>query len=628
MRLTIGIPLLFVSSTAIAEDVALTLSGGGISVDESTIYLSAENVYATIPANDTPSTGFATAVTPLRYDTAVDVQSRGFAETQCDVVIRGGIFENTGFKVGAVNLFDPQTGHYASEIPIDPIMLGTPAILTGFSNALDGMNSSVGTVYYAWMPIETTGTIEGGVGTNDLYFSRFVTGWKSKNALLAGRTVALQVATAYSEGDSTIANGDHRLQRYGARLQLADKDSQTDLFAGYQKKNYGWPGMYTGNEAYDEGEIYETTLIVLNHTQEYGEGSTWSFGSYFRQHLDDYELKRSIPGYFRPYRHETKVSDAALEGTHNFSEDCNLEWRAEAAADSIESTDLTYARFMSRSYYKTSAVLGKETQLGTGVLKLQAGASYDDTNRDNDVASPLARATYTTYFGGDKFETFAEFSRATEVAGYTAIGSKPGLASFAGNADLPRERADNYETGASYSIGSVKFGGNVFYRNHYDLTDWTYDSDQPKIFRSASAMNLTVVGVETYAQWKPSDKISLAIGYAWLEADPDYKTASVDASFYAMNFPKNRVTCSFTQTLVKGLEIRIDADARHQERNSRRTSGDDALLVDASLCYTPGWIDGVTLALICDNAANCNYQSFPGSPAEGREFALRASYVW
>ena len=42
----------------------------------------------------------------------VDLQSRNMAEAQGDVSIRGGIFENTGFRVGSATLIDPQTGHY------------------------------------------------------------------------------------------------------------------------------------------------------------------------------------------------------------------------------------------------------------------------------------------------------------------------------------------------------------------------------------------------------------------------------------------------------------------------------------------------------------------------------------
>ena len=63
-------------------------------------------------ANETPAATFAMPVSALQFEPRVDVQARNFAEAQADVAIRGGIFENTGFKLGALALFDPQTGHY------------------------------------------------------------------------------------------------------------------------------------------------------------------------------------------------------------------------------------------------------------------------------------------------------------------------------------------------------------------------------------------------------------------------------------------------------------------------------------------------------------------------------------
>lgn len=44
--------------------------------------------------------------------------------------MRGGLFENTGFKTGAVTVTDPQTGHYAAELPIEPALLSLPEIHT------------------------------------------------------------------------------------------------------------------------------------------------------------------------------------------------------------------------------------------------------------------------------------------------------------------------------------------------------------------------------------------------------------------------------------------------------------------------------------------------------------------
>ena len=48
------------------------------------------------------------------------------AEAQSDVTIRGDTFENTGLQVGALSIFDPQTGHYLMELPVAPAMLGAP----------------------------------------------------------------------------------------------------------------------------------------------------------------------------------------------------------------------------------------------------------------------------------------------------------------------------------------------------------------------------------------------------------------------------------------------------------------------------------------------------------------------
>lgn len=100
-------------------------------------------------ANDRPAGTFATPITELRFDPATEVQARGLAEGQADVTVRGGLFENTGFMAGAVTLTDPQTGHYAAELPLDPALLSRPEIRTGIDNALSGFNSNVATIAYS-----------------------------------------------------------------------------------------------------------------------------------------------------------------------------------------------------------------------------------------------------------------------------------------------------------------------------------------------------------------------------------------------------------------------------------------------------------------------------------------------
>ena len=81
-------------------------------------------------ANTRPAGTFPAVATALRFDPITELQSRGLPEGQADVTVRGGLFENTGFRAGAVTVMDPQTGHYAAELPIDPELLEAPALLT------------------------------------------------------------------------------------------------------------------------------------------------------------------------------------------------------------------------------------------------------------------------------------------------------------------------------------------------------------------------------------------------------------------------------------------------------------------------------------------------------------------
>src|SRR6185312_14438332 len=68
-------------------------------------------VYSPRVALQEPVGTFAMPVSALRFEPLVDVQGRNMAEGQADIAIRGGIFESTGFRIGALSLYDPQTGH-------------------------------------------------------------------------------------------------------------------------------------------------------------------------------------------------------------------------------------------------------------------------------------------------------------------------------------------------------------------------------------------------------------------------------------------------------------------------------------------------------------------------------------
>ena len=67
-----------------------------------TLYVNARRT-----ANSRPVATYQTPVSGLEFEPRIDLQSRNMAEAQGDVTIRGGIFENTGFRIGSANLMDP-----------------------------------------------------------------------------------------------------------------------------------------------------------------------------------------------------------------------------------------------------------------------------------------------------------------------------------------------------------------------------------------------------------------------------------------------------------------------------------------------------------------------------------------
>jgi hypothetical protein len=257
-------------------------------------------------ANTRPAGTYASIATALRFDPLTELQSRGLPEGQADVTVRGGLFENTGFKAGAVTIMDPQTGHYVAGLPIDPGFLAAPQLLTGVDNATAGFNSNIATIEYALRKITDGGTIMLGAGSDSLQFQSLRLA--NSDELGSGHDIGYAMSVASSRGDGPIADGDHEFTRFNVHLQHGNDMQQTDLVLGYQDKFFGWPGAYTGFASLAETDHTKTTLVLANHRREQAAGFM-EFGAFYRRLEDDYDFDRTTletgaPGSFD---HETRV---------------------------------------------------------------------------------------------------------------------------------------------------------------------------------------------------------------------------------------------------------------------------------------------------------------------------------
>lgn len=574
-------------------------------------------------ANPAPADTFAMPVSVLRYEPLLDVQGRNMAEGQADVIIRGGIFENTGFRIGSSTLLDPQTGHYLAEIPVAPAMLGAPTILTGGESALAGTNVTVGTVAYDWRPVTPMGRLVIGVGTHDLQHGEFYQG--GVKPLANGLTLAADVDYARSSGDGTVRYGDHDFQRVGGRVQLRTAQSQTDLYAGYQAKFFGWPNLYTPFGVY-ETENLQTTLAMLNHRVTRSAGGYFEAGAYYRRNKDDYEYNRLISGQYNPYQHESVVRGLAVEG-REVRGDWFARYRAELVADHLDSTSLTAGRYHAREIYKVAAATGREwsDRYGGGWIG-QIGATWDDTNREGGAVSPIAEVTRKFPAGGDWQSVTLGYSEATQVPTYTALNSSATSGLFRGNPNLGRETSRNLELSTIAQLAGWQVTAALFQRRDDGLVDWTYRAGVTA--RTANAVDIRTDGFELVAR-RDFARVNVVLGYTALTKAADYGSANVDASFYALNYARHRLTAAITWQMAPGWELRMDNDARIQADNALRTAGGNrAWRTALAVAWRPAALPRLELVLQADNLWDSDYQEVPAVPASGRQVSLSAGYRW
>ena len=156
--------------------------------------------------------------------------------------------------------------------------------------------------------------------------------------------------------------------------------------------------------------------------------------------------------------------------------------------------------------------------------------------------------------------------------------------------------------------------------------DWTFRRGVTA--RTANPVDIDTAGFEAVARRSWSE-IELVLGYTFLTKDADYRGALVDASFYALNYARQRLTAAITWRMGHGFELRMDNTARIQAGNFLRVSGGDrAVTSSLGLTYRPTEWHGAALTVQADNLWNTSFQEVPATPAAHRTVTGGVSFAW
>lgn len=584
---------------------------------DSIVALEEVAVVASRVANGDSAATATTLATALRYDPVVDIQSRGLAEGQADLVIRGASFESAAISVGAVNIRDPQTGHYLLELPIEPTFLSSPSVALGSDGVLAAQNATIGAMSYSLKPVEPQAQLQGAWGDDQ---SSYQSLRLASVFAMNDSDIGIRLAAARSSSDGSVANGDHDFERLNVALQRRTDSAQSDLILAHQDKFFGWPGAYTGFASLPETDHTKTSLVLLNHRQATKAG--WYAVSAYRRSLDDdYDFDRrtqevGVPGSFD---HKTRNWGLGLRGKTDLA-NVDYEYAVQYQADKlVRSTDLTEGDFRSRQYI--SAVLAPTWQVvgDAADWRFKAGIVYQDTSRSEPFWGALGSATWIS--NALPLQLTLDYADSSQAPGYTALKSRPtGL--FGGNANLGREESAQWSTTLTYqaAVGS-DISVSLFKRTDDDLVDWTYSTNQPSA-RQANAVDLDVQGVEVL--WRASaGDLAWIVGGMHLIKNADYGSALVDASYYALNYAKQRLTAALTWQLDEQWQVKLDNEYRRQAHNPLRSGANTAYFGSVSVVYSP--VDVLELAFIVDNVSDEDFQRFPGSPAARRSASLQVT---
>jgi len=557
----------------------------------------------------------------MRREVRVDMQTRGGPGYQSDISVRGGIFEGTGMMIGGLSLFDPQTGHYFSEIPLDPGFFSGARLLTGTKNGVYGFNSTSGSIDWEWAPIVAGGRISATVGTDNRIGGRAIANGGSDGGL------QWQVGITKDKSDGSVEDGDFDLERISGRFEMPLGAGKLRLFGGYVEKFYGWPGMYTGFPSLSETEDYAISLLGWQWEtgdMELGENRhSHRIGGYWRQLDDDYEFNRYSPNNF--FEHLTEVWSLQGDGLVDL-ESVNLSYRWVLLKDEIRrSTSLGNGPFTEREYGTASVLLERGWNLKGGEISLYGGMGIDTSDKDETVGTPQAGVSWSRMVKESHWKFYTEYSKTSQVPGYTVLNSGPsGL--FGGNPDLGRETADTVEAGFLVQNKGLTAQLVIFQREDEDLVDWVYDSNTPSA-RQASAVDLTVRGIEGWLRWE-IQQTAFEIGYAALDKDPDYLDGAGDASFYALNYAKHRILASVGQELFEAFEVRLLGEYRKHPSNSLRSGGDEAFYLHLHASWKGFPTENWQLFVDFDNLTEEDFEPVPGTPGPGLEIRASLSYSW
>ncbi|KYP14640.1 TonB-dependent receptor [Flavihumibacter sp. CACIAM 22H1] len=562
----------------------------------------------------------------LRFLPGVEMQLRGPAGSQADIVIRGGSFQQVLVLLDGMRLNDPNTGHFSAYIPLAPAEIDRIEILKGAGSAIYGAEAVGGVVHiitrtYA-ARAEAADTVavqaQGAIGEykyGSVQAGAFIR--KNRTAFSAGilsnhADGQLQRGTRGFFHNNTVSlSGAQWLNdrwKLSARVALDDRD-------------FGAQNFYTtfaSDTAKEKIKSWWTQLQV----QRVGKKDRLLMDIGYKHLVDEFAFNKSSVAN----RSVSELVQAQVRDEIQLTEKTGLTAGMQFISKKIASNDRG-----NHTVLQGGAFLVMNQQLGEHWM-ISPALRLEWNERSNWEWVPQVNISYRagdwqlrgsggkTIRDADFTERFNNYNRALVTGGRI------------GNPDLNPERSWSYELGADYFVTTrFKLAATYFQRFQEQLIDWTNTpyAEMPRkdnlspTGAYALAKNIARVntrGVELDGQYRQKfgDKKELWLnaGLTWIESKGSESTPSLYLSSHAR-------WLSNLNAQVQIGRFYMSVGALYKYRMAQQAAGIGAVLEPDYFLFNGKlqaavWQARLRVFVQVDNIFDVAYQDLLGSVMPGR----------
>jgi vitamin B12 transporter len=571
----------------------------------------------------------------LKFVPGVEVQQRGPAGSQADIVIRGGTFQQVLVILDGLRLNDPNTGHFSSYIPIAPAEIDHIEVLKGAASAMYGSEAVGGVIHIITKSFAVKNTL------SKKLFSLQATGgdyglwsvnaggmYQSGNNSLAGGFLLNNADGQSQRGTTGFYN--NNTASLSASHYFNDH-WRIALRTAYDKRDFSAQNFYTtfkSDTATEKVESFWNQLSLVHHQGKH----SWHTDAGYKKVTDQYAFNsgaianKNISAMLQlasRYTYDLSATTHIITGLQYIHKQIYSNDRGDHQLNQLAGFVMLHQKIAGHFLFSPALRLDHVANLTTELVP-QLNASYKKGNLQ------VRASAGKTIRQSDFTERYNNYNKA-----FVASGS-------IGNPNLEAERSFSYEAGADYIFCSnLKVTATAFRRNQSGLVDWvnTSYSEMPRKDNLSStgsyalARNIASVqisglesSIEYSRKWAGKKELLATAGLLWL----DSKTSSGKPSFYLSSHAKFLANSTIVYTNTWG---RLSLATIYKTRQNQAASA-----IAATVSKEYFLLNAKAEAFLlkqkasffaqASNLLNKTYSDLLGAPMPGRWLCCGIQYVF